>query len=128
MQVLIKSDNSIQMHSKLSDAIGAYISNVLRRFEPYLVRVDVHLTGENKAKTSNREPLEKRCLLKARPKHHPSLVASKEAFEIDDAFSGAAAKMQRLLENTYGRLADKRRRSGKMAVKVNRLESLYATE
>ena len=65
MQVLIKSDNSIQMHSKLSDAIGAYISNVLRRFEPYLIRVDVHLTGENNAKTANRGPIEKRCLLKA---------------------------------------------------------------
>jgi hypothetical protein len=128
MQVLIKSDNSIQMHSKLSDAIGAYISNVLRRFEPYLVRVDVHLTGESKGKNSTGEPIEKRCLLEARPKHHRSLVASKDAFEIDDAFSGAATKMQRLLENTYGRLSGKRRRSEKTALKINRLRSLNATD
>ena len=128
MQVLIKSDNSIQMHSKLSDAIGAYISNVLRRFEPYLVRVDVYLTGESNRKNSTGGPVEKRCLLEARPKHHRSLVASNGSFTIDEAFSGAATKMQRLLESTYGRLSDKRRRSGKMGLKINRLRSLNATE
>ena len=127
MQVLINSDNSIQMHSKLSDAIGSYISNVLRRFEPYLVRVDVYLTGESR-KNSTGEPIEKRCLLEARPKHHRSLVASNDSFEIDEAFSGAATKMQRLLENTYGRLSDKRRRSGKMGLKINRLRSLQPAE
>jgi ribosome-associated translation inhibitor RaiA len=128
MQVLINSDNTIQMHNKLSDSIGAYITNVLQRFEPYLVRVEVHLTGENSRKNAKRDPLEKRCILEARPKHHQPLVASKEAYEIDLAFSGAAAKMQRLLENTYGRLSDKRRRANKMETKINRLQSLYASE
>ena len=128
MQVLINSDSTIQMHNKLSDSIGTYITNVLHRFEPYLVRVEVHLTGENTRKSSKRRPIEKRCLLEARPKHHQPLVASKEAHEIDDAFSGAAEKMQRLLENTYGRLSDKRRRAGKMGTKINRLQSLHAAE
>ncbi len=128
MQVLINSDNTIQMHNKLSDSIGAYITNVLQRFEPYLVRVEVHLTGENTRKNSNHGPLEKRCLLEARPKRHQPLVASKEAYEIDAAFSGAADKLQRLLENTYGRLSDKRRRANKMETKIKRLQSLYASE
>jgi ribosome-associated translation inhibitor RaiA len=128
MQVLINSDNTIQMHNRLSDSIGTYITNVLRRFEPYLVRVEVHLTGENSRKNSKRAPVEKRCLLEARPKRHQPLVASKEAYEIDAAFSGAADKLQRLLENTYGRLSDKRRRANKMETKINRLRSLYAAE
>jgi ribosome-associated translation inhibitor RaiA len=128
MQVLINSDNTIQMHNKLSDSIGAYITNVLQRFEPYLVRVEVHLTGENTRKNSKRGPLEKRCLLEARPKRHHPLVASKEAYEIDSAFSGAADKLQRLLENTYGRLSDKRRRARKIATKISRLQSVYAAE
>jgi ribosome-associated translation inhibitor RaiA len=128
MQVLINSDNTIQMHNKLSDSIGAYITNVLQRFEPYLVRVEVHLTGENSKKNSKRAPVEKRCLLEARPKHHQPLVSSKEAYEIDVAFSGAADKLQRLLENTFGRLSDKRRRARNMATKINRLQSLYAAE
>ena len=54
MQVQINSDNSIAMHNNLSDSIGAYINNVLQRFEPYLTRVDVHLTGESN--TQNRGP------------------------------------------------------------------------
>ena len=128
MHVQINSDNNISMHSKLSDAIGAYINNLLERFDPYLTRVEVHLTGENTRKNSNHGPLEKRCLLEARPKRHQSLVASKEAYDIDAAFSGAADKLQRLLENTYGRLSDKRRRANKMATKINRLQSLYAAE
>ena len=47
MQVQINSDNNISMHTKLSDSIGAYINNLLQRFDPYLTRVDVHLTGES---------------------------------------------------------------------------------
>ena len=114
MQVQINSDNTISMHTKLSDSIGDYILNVLRRFEPYLTRVEVHLTGEaNKNGTDG--PRDKRCILEARPRHHRALVASAESTDIDDAFAGAAAKLHRLLENTYGRLGGKRRRKHKMA-------------
>ena len=54
MQVQINSDNTISMHTKLSDSIGAYINSLLQRFDPYLTRVEVHLTGEN-VKTSGPE-------------------------------------------------------------------------
>jgi ribosome-associated translation inhibitor RaiA len=113
MQVQINSDSTISMHTKLSDSIGDYILNVLRRFEPYLTRVEVHLAGEaNKNGTNG--PRDKRCVLEARPRHHQILTASAESTDIDDAFAGAAAKLHRLLENTYGRLGDKRRRKQKM--------------
>ena len=46
MHIQIHSDSTISMHNKLSDSIGAYIIDVLHRFEPYLTRVEVHLTGE----------------------------------------------------------------------------------
>jgi ribosome-associated translation inhibitor RaiA len=111
MHVQINSDSTISMHNKLSDSIGAYIINVLRRFDPYLTRVDVHLTGETN-RINNRG--DKRCILEARPKHHRSLIVSDESPNIETAFSGAAAKMHKLLETTYGRLGDKRRRKDKM--------------
>ena len=116
MQVQINSDSTISMHNKLSDSIGAYITDVLRRFEPYLTRVEVHLTSEAK---KNSGPKDKRCLLEARPKHYQSLVASAEATDIDSAFAGAAAKLHRLLESTYGRLGDKRRRKPQMVSKTS---------
>jgi ribosome-associated translation inhibitor RaiA len=111
MQVQINSDNNISMHGKLSDAIGDYINNLLQRFDPYLTRVDVHLTGESPNKPG---PKGKRCVLEARAKRHQSLVVTNKSADIDAAFSGAATKMHRQLENTYGRLADKRRRKQRM--------------
>jgi ribosome-associated translation inhibitor RaiA len=123
MQVQINSDSTISMHNKLSDSIGAYIVNVLHRFEPYLTRVEVHLTGEAN-KTNG--PRDKRCLLEARPKRYQSLVASAEATDIDAAFAGAAAKLHRLLENTYGRLGAKRRRAEKMKLRLSRLHPTSA--
>jgi ribosome-associated translation inhibitor RaiA len=111
MQVQINSDNNISMHTKLSDSIGAYINSLLQRFDPYLTRVEVHLTGENIKKSG---PKDKRCVLEARAKRHASLVVTNKATDVEDAFSGAAVKMHRQLETTYGRLADKRRRKHKM--------------
>src|SRR5579862_676679 len=115
MQVQINSDSTISMHNKLSDSIGAYITDVLRRFDPFLTRVEVHLTSESK---KNSGPSDKRCLLEARPKHYQSLVASAEATDIDAAFAGAAAKLHRLLESTFGRYGDKRRRKPQMISKT----------
>jgi ribosome-associated translation inhibitor RaiA len=123
MQVHINSDNTISMQTKLSDSIGAYINNVLQRFAPYLTRVEVHLTGENVKKSG---PRDKRCVLEARPKRHQSLIATNASTDIESAFSGAAAKMHRQLENTYGRLSDKRRRAEKMKFRLSRLHSLSA--
>jgi ribosome-associated translation inhibitor RaiA len=126
MQVQINSDSTISMHNKLSDSIGAYIIDVLRRFEPYLTRVEVHLSSKAK---KNSGPGDKRCLLEARPKRHSSLIASAESTDIDTAFAGAATKLHRLLENTYGRLGDKRRRKNQMAsrTRTNRMQQAVET-
>jgi ribosome-associated translation inhibitor RaiA len=125
MQVQINSDNTISMHNKFSDSIGAYIVNVLHRFEPYLTRVEVHLTAEARKNTnSGPVPRDKRCLLEARPKHHRPLIVSDQSTDIEAAFSGAAAKLHRHLETTYGRLSDKRRRKQKMVAHTTALRSL----
>jgi len=121
MQVQINSDNNISMHGKLSDSIGAYINNLLQRFDPYLTRVEVHLTGENVKKTG---PMDKRCVLEARAKRHKPLVVSNKSTDIEAAFSGAAAKMHRQLETTYGRLSDKRRRKQRMERRITNLQSV----
>ncbi len=115
MQVQINSDSTISIDNKLSDSIGAYIINVLHRFGPLLTRVEVHLTSEA---SQTDGPGDKCCLLEASPKRYQSLVASAEAPDIDAAFAGAAAKLHRLLESTYGHLGDKRRRKPQMVSKV----------
>ena len=133
MHVQINSDSTISMHNKLSDSIGAYILNVLHRFDPYLTRVEVHLTGEANKKTgpqksgAQTKPRDKRCLLEARPKRHRSLIVSAESTNIDAAFAGASTKLHRLLESTYGRLGDKRRRKHQMTSKTERRQAMAAS-
>ena len=117
MQVQINSDNTISMHSKVSDSIGAYIVNVLGRFEPYLTRVEVYFADEAN-KNGLDGPRDKRCTLQARPRRHQTLVASAQSTDIDAAFARAATKLHSLLESTYGRLGNKRRRKYKMVSKT----------
>jgi ribosome-associated translation inhibitor RaiA len=124
MQVQINSDSNIAMHGKLSDAIGAYINNLLQRFDPYLTRVEVNLRGDKSAKKLG--PQGKRCVLEARAKRHQPLVVTNKSADIDAAFAGAAVKMHRQLETTYGRLADKRRRKHTMERNIDNQRSSFA--
>ncbi len=106
MQIQINSDKNILMHAKLSGLIEAELHRILSRFEDQLTRIEVHLSDENGDKSG---PQDKRCILEARPRHYPPVTVSNEAADIQTAVSGAAAKMQRLLETTFGRLHDKHR-------------------
>lgn len=104
MQIQINSGNKLPMHAKLSGLIEGDIHRLLGRFEEQLTRVEVHLSDENGDKAGAQD---KRCTLEARPRHYPSLVVTNDAGDFESAAAGAAAKMQRLMETTFGRLHDK---------------------
>jgi hypothetical protein len=104
MQIQINSDKHIPMHAKLSGLIEADLHRILNRFEPQLTRIEVHLSDENGDKSGAQD---KRCILEARPRHYPSLTVTNDSADVQTALSGAANKMQRLLETTFGRLHDK---------------------
>jgi ribosome-associated translation inhibitor RaiA len=106
MQIQINSDNHISVHSRLSNSIEAELHRVLERFEGQLTRIEVHLSDENGEKSGAQD---KRCLLEARPRHYPSVTVTNESADIQTAVSGAAGKMLRLLQTTFGRLSDKHR-------------------
>ena len=105
MQVLINSDKNISMHAALSTSIEAEIHRLLDRFDTHLTRVEVFVTDENADKSGLRD---KRCVIEARPNSHQPLTVSDESADVQTAVSSAAKKMQRLLETTFGRIADKR--------------------
>jgi ribosome-associated translation inhibitor RaiA len=106
MQIVINSDKNIKMHAKLSGLIEDNLHRTLERFDPHLTRIEVHLTDENGDKSGTRD---KRCILEARPKRRRSLTVTNDAADLQIAVSGAAGKLLRLLETTFGRLADKHR-------------------
>jgi ribosome-associated translation inhibitor RaiA len=106
MQIQINSDNHISVHARLSNSIEAELHRVLERFEGQLTRIEVHLSDENGEKSGAQD---KRCLLEARPRHYPSVTVTNDSADIQTAVSGAAGKMLRLLQTTFGRLSDRHR-------------------
>jgi ribosome-associated translation inhibitor RaiA len=115
MQIQINTDNHIPMHAALSNSIESELHRVLERFKKQLTRIEVHLSDENGEKSGAQD---KRCLLEVRPKNHQALIVREDSAHIQTAVSGAANKMQRLLETTYGRIAAKRLSPSKDALAV----------
>lgn len=109
MQIGINSDKNITMHAKLANLIETTLQHTLDRFTAQITRIEVHLTDENGSKSASAGILDKRCVLEARPKHHQSLTVTNDSADVQTAVSGAASKMLRLLETTFGRLSDKHR-------------------
>jgi ribosome-associated translation inhibitor RaiA len=105
LQIHINSDKNIGVNAELSKSIEADLHRILDRFEEHLTRLEVHLSDVNAEKPGLHD---KRCLLEARPKSHQPVTTDDKADDIQEAVTGAAEKMKRLLESTFGRLADKR--------------------
>ena len=106
MQIQISSDKNISMHKKLSNLIHSDLYRILDRFKNEITRVEVHLSDENGDKSGAQD---KRCRLEVRPKRHQSLAVTNDSSDIPTAVTGAAAKMQRLMVSTFGRIEDKNR-------------------
>jgi len=106
MQIQISSDKNISMHHKLSNLIQSDLNRILNRFTDQLTRVEVHLSDENGDKSGAQD---KRCRLEVRHRHHQALAVTNDSSDIPSAVTGAAAKMQRLLISTFGRIQDRNR-------------------
>jgi hypothetical protein len=93
------------LHRKLSVFVDTEINRILSRFNPHLTRIEAHLSDEHMPKSG---PQKKRRLLEARPKEHQALTVTDDSPDKRLAVTGAAHKMQRLLESTFGRIEAKR--------------------
>ncbi|MGI9516899.1 MAG: hypothetical protein ACR2NP_07645 [Pirellulaceae bacterium] len=65
MQVIINSDNQVDLNDDLIQQWQGEISDSLQRFSHWVTRVEVHLTDENSNSKSGVSDI--RCLLEARP-------------------------------------------------------------
>ena len=104
MQIQINPGKNVTLHSKLSNFVETELNRTLRRFDTQLTRVEVHLSGE----TPTKGVRGKRCTLEARPRGLQPLVVTGTATSTQKCVSGAAEKMKRQLEATFGRLAARR--------------------
>lgn len=104
MQVQINSDNNVAVDKKISDEVEAAVRRVLDRFGERLTRLEVHLGDVNSHKGGAQD---KRCQIEARPKGLDPVSATEQAASLEEAVRGAAQKVARVLDSTFGRLADR---------------------
>jgi Sigma 54 modulation protein / S30EA ribosomal protein len=105
MKIQINSDNQIVMNQELSTAVESEVERAIGRFRERLTRVEVHLSDENAAKGGTRD---KRCVIETRPAGMQPVSASDNAATIEEAATGAAHKMKRLLDTAFGKIDEKR--------------------
>ena len=100
MQIQVNSDSSVAVHAKLSQLVESTVHRSLKRFGDRITRVEVHLSDVNAHKAG---PADKRCLMEARPAGLDPVAASEQAATFEDAIKGAAQKLKRLLDGSFGR-------------------------
>lgn len=105
MHIEINTDNHLQTDESVVRHVHQTIDNVLSRFSGQVTRIEVHLHDRNADKRGNDD---KHCLLEAKVEGRPPLAASDDAETLAAAITGAAKKLQRVLDTDLGRLADQR--------------------
>ena len=105
MQIQVNSGNSLPVDDELIHTAESIARRSLGRFEERLTRLEIHVNDLNSHKGGAQD---KRCQIEARPAGMDPVSASHDADNIEAAMRGAAQKLERLLDTTFGRLADKR--------------------
>lgn len=106
MHIEINTDNHLQTDESVVRHVHQTIDSTLSRFSGQVTRIEVHLHDRNADKKGDND---KHCLLEAKLEGRPPLAASDDAATLAAAITGAAKKLQRVLDTDLGRLADQQR-------------------
>lgn len=102
MQIQINTDHNIAGHESLSTWATTEVKNALSHHVGHITRVEVHLNDEKGNKSG---PADKRCMIEARVEGHQPLAVTHHADNLHQAVTGAAEKLNRLIESALGRAA-----------------------
>ena len=100
MLVQINTDRNIEGSAALTTAVSGVVEAALDRFSSHVTRVEVHISDENAEKGGQRDH---RCMMEARLEGRQPVAVTHAAATLDQAVSGAAGKLARMLESTLGR-------------------------
>ncbi|MDD2321772.1 MAG: HPF/RaiA family ribosome-associated protein, partial [Geobacteraceae bacterium] len=103
MKIQINTDSNIEGNEALAAHVRSTVAGVLDRISDTITRVEVHLSDESSQKKSQND---KRCVMEARLEGRQPVAVSDQAATLDQAVAGAADKLARLIEHTFGRLRD----------------------
>lgn len=101
MQIQTNTDKNIEGGERLSLHVQSLLQAKLSRFREHITRVEAHLSDESSHKSHGDD---KKCVMEARPAGLQPLAVTHFAATLDQAITGAADKLERLLEGTFGQL------------------------
>jgi len=107
MQIQVNASKGTANAESFERWAADHLAGALAHYSQDITRVEVQLSDEN---TSAKGAADKRCTLEARLAMHQPVAATHHAPNHDQAFRGAAEKLQHLLEHTLGKLGHKRDR------------------
>ncbi|GAB3332365.1 HPF/RaiA family ribosome-associated protein [Marilutibacter aestuarii] len=101
MKVQINTDSHVQHDESLTRHVESALASSLDRFNGQITRIEVHVRDNNATKTGGND---KHCVMEARLEGLPPMTASEDADTVKSAVSGAARKLQRVLDHALGKL------------------------
>lgn len=107
MQIIVNTDNQVESRPRLVEKAESEVRSSVGHFSDQVTRVEVHLSELGKTKTGASD---KRCTLEARLAGHQPVAAHHDAESFDQAITGAAKKLHRVIDHTVGRMTDSKGR------------------
>lgn len=104
MDILINTANNLEVRQSATDQLEKTVREHLSRFEDHLTRVELYVGDE----TNIRSDHDIRCQIEARPAGHQPVSVTDQGDTIDQATSGALAKLTTVLDRTIGKTTDRK--------------------
>ena len=101
MLVQVNTSNGIENKDALERFADDFLKSALARFANEITTIEVQLTDESNGKGG---AADKRCMMEARLNGHAPVAVKNFAGTQDEAFRGAAERLERALEHTLGKL------------------------
>jgi ribosome-associated translation inhibitor RaiA len=101
VQIQVNTDHNIHGGEKLATYVTTELASSLSRFDQWLTRVEVHFSVEAAGRADD-----KRCVIEARPAGAQTVAVTHHAGSVDDAYNGAAHKLEKVLDTKYSRAHD----------------------
>jgi hypothetical protein len=95
MQVIINSDNHVDLNRESIQQWKDEINSALKRYEKWVTRVEVHLADENSHAKGGGDDI--RCLMEARPANLQPASIEVRAASVERAIREATSTMKRRL-------------------------------
>ncbi|ALN57438.1 MULTISPECIES: HPF/RaiA family ribosome-associated protein [Lysobacter] len=102
MKIQLNTDHHVRGDDSLEHHVEGVIDQNLGRFREQITRIEVHLRDLNGEKSGGHD---KHCTIEARLEGRPPMAATEDAATMRAAISGAARKLQRVLDSSLGRLS-----------------------